>query len=340
MPEILFVSVVSILCGYRDYKQMELFANAEIDWFRGHFSYAKGIPSHDTIERLFAHLNPKEFERALGRWIEHLRGEPFTHIAVDGKRACGSYDTFLGKKANHIVSAFSSELGICFGQETTEDKSNEITAIPKVLNMIDLSEKIITIDAMGCQTSIAQDIVHKGGDYILAVKDNQKNLAEEIESIFRVQKVDDIAIEQDCGHGRIETRTGELINNLTFLEGKENWKNLSCIVKVSATRYIKSTQKEESAERFYITSCQISAEKINKIIRNHWAIENNLHWCLDVVFKEDKQRKRKGNSSENMNILYKIILPLLKKNNQKISLKHKSNKAALSREYRNEILNF
>ena len=240
-----------------------------------------------------------------------------------------------------MVTAFACENEICLGQVATEEKSNEITAIPKLLDMLTLAGTTVTIDAMGCQTDIAGKIIDKEADYVLAVKENQKELYEQVKKVFKITKERDRHEDTDSGHGRIETRMCSVIDNLEFLDGKENWEELKTIIMVESEQYDQMTHKQATETRYYISSSRMNAEKFNSSIRNHWYIENKLHWVLDVNFKEDYGRKRNGNSASNFNALTKIAMAYLKngETNRNTSLAANRFKAALDTKFREKILN-
>jgi len=238
-----------------------------------------------------------------------------------------------------VVSAYASDNKLCLGQEVVEEKSNEIIAIPKLLQLIDIKDCIVTIDAMGCQKKIAREIIIQKADYLLMVKDNQQNLNEQIKKLFGKAEITDEHIEIDSGHGRVETRTCHVITDLTFLDGKEEWESLKSICCVTSERYDKKTDKTSRDKRYYISSLAGKAEVINNAVRKHWSIENNLHWSLDVLFKEDLSLKKKGNSAINYNIILKLALAMLEnEKSRKISKPAKRLAAALSDKYREKII--
>lgn len=315
LSEILFVVFASVLCGYQDWEMMELFAKEQIDWFRKYYAYKRGIPSHDTIERLMASINPKEFNDCLQQWLQSIQQHSKADklIAIDGKRLKGSYDTGKGQSAIHLLTAYATEQGICMQQVKTQDKSNEIKAIPELLNLLSIEDCIVSIDAIGCQKNIAEQIIDKQADYILAVKRNQQELYDDIVMLFKHQEPQQTHIKDDKGHGREERRICSIMTNLSAIQQHTyNWKHLSTLIKIESTRYIKTTQKQEHAIRYYISSVQgKTAEQFNQLIRQHWAIENNLHWNLDVVFGEDKQRKRTKNMAQNMNLVLNSVMPFV-----------------------------
>ena len=261
-------------------------------------------------------------------------------MAIDGKRLRGSYDRAFGQPALHIVSAFGAEAGVCIAQKSCDAKSNEITTIPEILAQIDKGS-IISIDAMGCQKNIAEKIIDNGSDYILAVKQNQAELHQQVKKMFEINKRPSINQTVDIGHGRIETRKCTVANNLKFMDVAPEWKGLKSVVKVDTERIIKLTSEVETNTRYYISSRDFDACKFNQYIRKHWAIENNLHWVLDEVFNEDKSRIKKGNSPENFNIIAKIAMALLIKSKKKnLGFDEIRAGASWSCDFRNNILRF
>jgi len=264
-------------------------------------------------------------------------------VAIDGKTMRSSYDTSDHKAALHIVSAFVCEQELTLAQLATDAKSNEITAIPKLLDLLTLEGCIVTIDAMGCQKAIAEKICEKKADYILQVKNNQKYLLEQLEKVFTITKLADSHTNNDLDHGRIEQRTCEVINDLTHLDDCELWYKLNTLIRIKSMRVDKATGKQENSIRYYISSRIDTAKGFNKYIRSHWGIENKLHWSLDVTFREDQSRKRMGNCAANFNIISKMALMLInncdaKKLSKKLSKKSKRFQAALSDSFREQLL--
>lgn len=309
----LFLVVTAALSGVNNWKHIELFGKAHLPWYRKYFAYANGIPSHDTLGRVFALIDNKAFNKLFTCWATSKNFVTNNQlISIDGKRLRGSYDKAGNKAAIHVVSAFASESGICIAQKRCDTKSNEITAIPEVLDQIAQKGLVISIDAMGCQKGIAKKIKEKEADYILAVKQNQDELHQQVKKMFTIYNPDSVDQSVDIGHGRIETRKCSVITNLKFMDGTQNWAGLKSIIRVDTERIVKLSGKTETNTRYYISSLNEKAEKFNYQIRMHWAIENNLHWVLDEVFNEDKSRRRKGNSPENFNIIAKIAMTLIK----------------------------
>ena len=303
LTEIIFLVISAVISGADGWTSIETFGKNKLDWLQQFLPYKNGVPSDDVLGKLFARLNTKEFANCFTDWINSIsnltKGEV---VAIDGKTIRNSNDDTCSKSAIHIVSAYASENRICLGQEAVHKKSNEITAIPKLLELIAIKGCIVTIDAMGCQKKIAKNIIKKDAHYILMVKDNQKNLKNQIEKSFENKKIISTDSNIDSGHGRIETRTCDVIDDLSLIEKRKDWENIKCIVRITSKRYSKKTQQETVEVKYYITSMKPDATEINKAIRSHWSIENNLHWNLDVIFKEDASLKKKGNSPMNFNI--------------------------------------
>ena len=340
LAEILLLVISAVISGADGWTSIELFGRAKLVWLQQFLPYECGIPSHDVLGKLFARLSAKEFSACFTNWIESVadltEGEV---VAIDGKTIRNSNDDICSKSAIHLVSAYASKNRICLGQEAVHEKSNEITAIPKLLDILTIKGCIVTIDAMGCQKKIAEKIISKNANYILMVKDNQKNLRVQIEDSFKTQDSQTTNTTLDFGHGRIETRTCDVINDLSLLDKRKDWKGMNSIVRITSERIIKKTQKESIEQRYYITSLGADAVKINKAIRSHWSVENNLHWNLDVVFKEDASLKKKGDSPTNFNIITKIALTLIEREKStKMSKNSKRLKAALDDKYRLKIL--
>ena len=304
------------------------------------FPYKNGIPSHDVLNKLFNRLNVKEFKLCFMKWVDSIASKTDGRvIPIDGKTIRGMASRFSDSKL-HIVSAFCATNGLCLGQVKVDSKSNEITAIPELLDLIAVKGCIITIDAMGCQREIAKKIIEKEADYILMAKDNQAELKEQIEKVFRNQSSEMTDIQEDCDHGRIEKRTCEVITKLDFLDTKENWTGLRSIIKITSERTIKKTDIYSCETRYYISSLLEDATLINNSIRSHWAIENNLHWSLDVIMKEDGQLNYIGNAAENMNMMKKMALGMLaNEKSTKSSKPRKMKKALLDEAYRELLLN-
>ena len=339
LEDIIFITIAAVICGSETWNDIENYGNSKESWLRNHLQLPNGIPSHDTFNRFFSALDPEKFEEAFLLWVkavsELTNGDV---ISIDGKTIRGSRESG-SKRAIHIVSAWSNANQLSLGQVKVDEKSNEITAIPKLLEVLAVKGCLITIDAMGCQRDIARKIIEKEADYLLAVKGNQGSLQEDIERTIRFSKPVSQWEEDDFGHGRIEHRKCHLYRDLSFIENAASWKNLKGIVKIEATRYIKSTGKTENEVRLYITSSNESAETLGKSVRLHWGIENKLHWQLDVSFNEDDSRKREGYAAQNFSLINRIALNLIKKEqSKKRSVKGKRLDAGWNNDYLLKIL--
>jgi predicted transposase YbfD/YdcC len=276
LPDIIILSVLAVLSGSESYDSIELFGKENISFLKQILRLKNGIPSHDTINRVFQMLNPVQFEHCFISWAQSLKDEGVLEkvIAIEGKTLRGSKDSFHHKSALHSVHAWSVENGLCLGQLECGEKSNEITTIPQILDLLDIKGNIITIDAMGTQRKIADKIIENEADYILAVKGNQGSLEEEVKTACnRTVAVSDTSIIEK-GHGRIETRRCQVFDKGLIVDEENQWKKLTTIIKITSTRELQN--KTETQERYYISSLSTDND-FNKFIREHWAVENNLH---------------------------------------------------------------
>lgn len=341
MVDILLIGIISVICGAETWAQMVEFAKSKEVFLRTFLSLPNGIPSDDTINRLFSAIDSSQFETCFIEWVNSIseisKGQV---IAIDGKALRGAKSG--GKKSPvHMVSAWANQNNLVLGQVRVNEKSNEITAIPKLLETLLIEGNIITIDAMGTQTNIANKIIENGADYILSVKENQKQLFEEIKDEFKFSKNIEMDTNIDIGHGRIETRKCSVISEFNFVENPDNkWNNLRQIIKIDSLREFKnSNKKDEKSTRYYISSLEDVAENYQANIRSHWGVENKLHWVLDVAFSEDASRKRKNNAAQNYSILLKIALNLLKnEKSEKQGILGKRLKAGWNEEYLLKVL--
>ena len=340
LEEILFLTISSIISGwFEDWDDIIYFGENNLEWLQKFYPFKNGIPSHDVLNRLFNRLGTKEFNLCFMKWVDSIATKTDGRvIPIDGKTVRGMASD-LGSSKLHIVSAFCTKNALCLGQVKVGSKSNEITSIPELLDLIAIKGCIITIDAMGCQRAIAKKIIKKEADYILMVKENQSELKEQIEKVFRIQKPEKTNIQEDLGHGRIEKRTCEVITKLDFLDTKENWPGLRSAIKITSERTIKKTDVYSSETRYYISSLLSDAALINNSIRSHWAIENNLHWNLDVIMKEDGQLNYVANAAENMNMMKKMALGMIvNEKSMKLSKAKKMKKALMDESYRELLL--
>jgi predicted transposase YbfD/YdcC len=339
LEEVLLIAIAAALSGAESWNDIADYGKAKLLWLKTFLALPAGIPSHDTFNRVFAALDPEELEKGFVAWVGSIAkltaGEV---VAIDGKALCGTREP--GTKAIvHMVSAWAEGNGLVLGQRKVDEKSNEITAIPKLLDALALSGTVVTIDAMGCQRSIAAKIVEKKADYILAVKENQGGLLNGIRDSFRMLEADAVQEEIDCGHGRIESRRCSVLADLSLVEKAVEWPSLQGLVRIEAERHHKATGKTERETRFYITSLKPDAARLNRAIRQHWGIENKLHWVLDVGFGEDLSRKRAGHSAQNFSLLNRIALNILKQDkSSKRGIKGKRLNAAWDRPYLLKLL--
>jgi predicted transposase YbfD/YdcC len=310
--EILLVTLCAIIAGADSWRDLVKYGNIKLNFLKQFYPYEYGIPSKNTFYRFFAVLKPEAFKACFLLWVKSLKLVNDEIIAIDGKTLRRSHDKANEQKAIHMVSAFASKTGIVLGQEKVDKKSNEITAIPKLLDLLDIKGCIITIDAMGTQRKIAEQIINNGGDYILALKGNQSNLHKEV-AYFLQDDNNQIhcnkAQEVDCGHGRIETRNCLATENIDWLD-KLKFPGQKSIFCVESTREI--GEKINTEIRYYIASVSSDAAKLNSATRHHWAIENCLHWTLDMTFNEDYSRIRLDNAAENMAMIRHTVLNLIK----------------------------
>ncbi len=324
LKDILALTICAVLSGCNDWEEIELYGISKENWLKSFLALPHGIPSHDTINRVFSALDTKELQECFLAWVQSIAGiNNGKVISIDGKRLCNAGAD--GKKSIiQMASAWSNANNMVMGQVKTDDKSNEITAIPALLDLLLLEGSIITIDAMGCQTAIAEKIVGREADYVLAVKDNQAHLLDDIKDAFAQtpQIVADTSIEM--AHGRIEKRTCKVITDMDWIHKAGNWKKLQSLISIETKRTDKQSGESQLEQRFYISSLCTTPKHFNEIIRGHWGIENKLHWYLDVVFKEDYSTKQAGNAAENFSLITKIALNLLKnENSKKRSIKNK-----------------
>lgn len=339
------IAICGVICGCDDFVSIAEYGRKKRRWLAKLLDLSAGIPSHDCFNRVLGALRPAEFEKCLLGWITSLHELTGGQIvAIDGKTLRRSFDAGSGKAAIHMVSAWATANCISLGQVTTDEKSNEITAIPRLLEMLELSGCLVTIDAMGCQTEIAETIIERGAHYCLAVKGNQPTLHEGLKRFFLDHLEDDFAREkvrrhatEERGHGREETRTYYVCAAPERLPDRSRWKNLQAIgVAIGETL---RGGKATSEVRYYILSRKLSGKQFAEAVRGHWSIENRLHWQLDVSFGEDQCRLRKGHSDANFSILRRTALSLLKNNRtSKVGIKNKRLAAGWSNDYLAEIL--
>jgi predicted transposase YbfD/YdcC len=317
LSDILSISILAVICGADSWVDIQNFGLARYEWLSVFLELGSGIPSHDTFRRVFSLIDPKEFEKRFAEWTGTISGKLTGQIAIDGKVIRGSGNRRNKKDPLCIVSAWSSELNLVLAHTQVKNKSNEITAIPELLQMLTIQGCIVSIDAMGCQKSIAEEIVNKGGDYVLAVKGNQQGLHDEIGNFFdQAEAIDfkgvahDMHMSFEKNRGRKEERYLYVTEEIDWLPMKDGWKGIKSIVCLHSHR----TEKEKTTteKRYYISTLNANAQDHVKAVRNHWGIENKQHWVLDVGFNEDQCRIREKISGENLATLRRLALNLLK----------------------------
>jgi predicted transposase YbfD/YdcC len=348
LHDILVITVCAVICGLEHWTQIEDFGRANEQWFKTFLDLPNGIPSHDTFGKVFSFLDPDEFERRIQKWIHALvgSGTQGKHIAIDGKTLRKSFDTASKKTAVHMINAYVHENHAVFGQVRVEGKTNEITSIPRLLEMLQLKQATVTIDAMGCQKDIAKRIVARQGHYVFSLKGNQGMLHEDVQTFM-----DDLITRGSVAssdyyetieksHGRIEIRKCWTCWDIGWLIQRHPWAGLSSIAAVECTRTLQEQTRRE--RRYFISSHSgQQAQKMATLIRNHWRVENELHWTLDVSFNEDQCRVRVENAAENLSRIRRISLIVLKNDTTcKLGIKSKRAKAGYDRNYLLTLLGF
>lgn len=345
LSDMLALAILAVMCGADSWMDVATFGRCKEPWLRTFLSLPHGIPSHDTLGRVFGRMNPLSFEKCFMNWTAALAQCSCRLIAIDGKTLRHSFNQADKKAAIHMISAWCQRNQLVLGQLTTEAKSNEITAIPELLQLLDLQGAVVTVDAMGCQKSIAEKIVDRGGDYLLQVKGNQPSLHQDLELLFaegmrkdcqgvRHEFIEDV----DAGHGRVETRRLWTTDDVAWYAEASAWKGLSRFICIESIRQV--GDKRSVDRRYYISSLrQTTPKALLQTIRGHWGIENRLHWCLDVSFNEDASRIRKGHAAENFSRLRRLALNLLRKDKTyKVGLKTKAKACSWDHQYLLNVL--
>lgn len=296
LPTIIGITIAAVICGAEDWYDVEDYGREKKAWLGQFLDVGNGIPAHDTFNFFFQLADANALEGCFQQWVNDVASLAEGRIvSLDGK-------TLRGSSAGKVPGSFSAwcaQNRLVLGQQKVDDKSNEITAIPALLDLLVVKGCLVTIDVMGCQVKIAEKIVGKEADYLLAVKENQEVLLDDMREAFRCAALSDTHKQSQVGPGRVETRITSVIDDVEWICRKEEWKNLTSLIKVEGKRYDKKTKKEQSAERYFISSKKATAALFHEAVKTHWQVENNLHWTLDVIFSEDGSKKRAGNSAQN-----------------------------------------
>ena len=343
LDEVFLLVLCAVVSGADGWTSIALFGAKKLELLRRFLPFKDGTPSHDQLGILFSRLDIEAFQRCFAEWIASLHDVLDGVVAIDGKTLRRSFGTTSGKAAIHMISAWSCEPQLVLGQCKVDDKSNEITAIPKLLDLLALKGAIVTIDAMGCQRSICQQVIDQGSDYVIGLKGNQGSLREDVKVFFDehlerniggqfVKSADTI----EADHGRIETRCCTVCSDTQGLINRHNWTGLKAVLMTEYTREIRG--KSETVRRFYISSFVDRPEEMARHIRSHWQVENSLHWVLDVTFRQDQCRIRQGNAAANFATINHAATNLLRGNPSKISLPQKQRSAAWDNDYMEAII--
>jgi predicted transposase YbfD/YdcC len=336
--EMLMIALCTVLSGGEDCTDMAEFARAKLDYLRKFLRLEHGAPSHDTFSRLFRLLDPEQFGDCFQRFMAGFADACQGVVAVDGKVLRRSFDTASGKSALHMVSAWGCEQRLVLGQIATDAKSNEITAVPRLLKMLSLEGSIVTVDALNCQRETAKQVIDQKGDYVMALKGNQGTLHDDVRTFLDDPQTNPLvsATTVDADHGRIETRTSTVSTDIAWLQDDHKWPGLTAIGKVVRIREAPSGTTTETA--YYLLSSALSAERFGEVVRSHWGVENSLHWCLDVTMNEDRSRNRMDNAPQNLAVLRHMALNLIRKERSKGSLAKKLRRAAWNDSFLTTIL--
>ena len=348
LTDILVIAMLAVICGADDYPGIVEFGQDQQEWLRTFLRLPHGVPSISTFRRLFAALKPSELLEVMRRWSDNLAGSlRDKQLAIDGKTLRRSFDHGWDKSGLHVVTAWCVEENLVLAQQAVNEKSNEITAVPELLKMLDIRGAVVTVDALNTQKQIAEQIVRQGGGYLMAVKENHPTLHDSVS-----RHLDEMILEKfagvehvyhettEGGHGRIDTRRVWATEQIDWLEGRGQWKNLLSVAVVESVRRVLSTGESQTHRRYFISTVPCtSGQRIAELIRNHWSTENSQHWCLDMAFNEDQNRVRKDHGDQNLAVLRRIALGLLRRDRGvKLGAKNKRLKACRNREYLLRVL--
>ena len=347
LAEVLFLVISACVSGCNTWSSMATFGEEKIDWLRKHLPYLNGVPSEDTIVRVMRIIDPACLQKALEECTRNIIDSPSKVINIDGKTNCGSYDTAEDKSALHVVSAFCEENKVALCNESVPNKGSELTAMRNIIDMLNLKDATVTIDALGCQSDILQSIVDKGGDYVVALKNNHKKLYKGVKDVFEAMETGKLKVKisehtsSESGHGRSEKRACRTINIdkcKEYFTDLQKWPSIKTIVEIESTRTI--NDKTTTCKRYYVSSSELAAQEALVTIRKHWSIENKLHWMLDIAFREDESRVRKGNAPQNLASAVKVAFNVLskKKSQLKMSMPKMMQKALLNDKFRENML--
>jgi predicted transposase YbfD/YdcC len=338
LHELLMIALCAVLCGGEDCSDMALFGQSKEAFLRQFLRLKHGIPSHDTFSRVFRLLDPEQFHAGFLRFMQRFAETIQGVVAIDGKTLRHSFDRASGKSPLHLVSAWAADQRLVLGQLAVDGKSNEITAVPKLLEMLSLKGCIVTADALNCQRAIAAQVVDQGGDYVLALKGNQGRLHDDVRLFLDDPQRQGEAVHTtvDGEHGRIETRTSVVSTDVDWLQDQHAWPGLVAIGKVVRSREVAAKMTTETA--YYLLSIALGAERFGQVVRAHWGIENGLHWVLDVTMNEDQTRNRLDHGPENIALLRRLALNLAKLEGSKGSMKGKLKKAGWDNDFLTRLL--
>jgi predicted transposase YbfD/YdcC len=338
--DVLGCALCAVICGFENFSAMATFSAYRLDWLREFLPLENGAPSHDVFRNVFLMIKGDELAAVLTEWSGELSGQ---HVSIDGKAMRGSYDAQSGKCLVHLLRAWVDERSLCVGQVACAEKSNEIEAIPRLLDTLELRGATVTIDAAGCQTAIAEQIHEAGATYILALKGNQGQAHRTVEDHFESLQRPSDALTEECGHGRYEKRECWVESDLSFFGKSWKWHGITCVARIRRESCRKQSRGTDGAEasvenHYYLCSVPPAPEAILATVRRHWGIENRCHWTLDVLFEDDQRRVQDPNAARNLSTLCDMAIHLLRSHPSKGTIPHKKQRAVLDPNFRAEII--